>query len=40
MPPINIRKELYERAIIAKVDVVKIANDAVEQYLNEHKDEQ
>lgn len=40
MPPVNIRKELYERAIIAKVDVVKIVNDAVENYLSEHEDEQ
>ncbi len=40
MPPVNIRKELYDRAIRAKIDIVAIANDAVEAYLNEHEDEQ
>lgn len=40
MGAINIRKELHERAIIARIDIVKIANDAVEKYLDEHEDEQ
>jgi len=40
MGAINIRKELHERAIRADIDIVKIANDAVEEYLEEHKDEQ
>jgi len=40
MAAINIRKELYERAIRARIDIVKVANDAVEKYLDEHDDEQ
>ncbi len=40
MGAINIRKELYDRAIRAEIDIVKIANDAVEKYLDEHEDEQ
>lgn len=40
MPPVNIRKTLYDKAILAKIDLPGVVNDLLEKYLDEYEDEQ